>query len=64
MKGARSFHNNIYITGALTVTASFACNSSVLGPYAALAVHRRQPLEIFTVVSTLNVMTGPIVFIG
>ncbi|KAJ6528143.1 hypothetical protein B0H19DRAFT_1274946 [Mycena capillaripes] len=56
--------NNICITGALTVTASFACNLSVLGPSAALAAHRRQPLEMFTVVSTLNLMTGTLEFIG
>ncbi|KAJ7635711.1 P-loop containing nucleoside triphosphate hydrolase protein [Mycena polygramma] len=67
MKGAQSFYNNICITGALTVTAGLACNLSVLGPYAALAAHGHQPLDpnrMFTIVATLNLMTGPLESIG
>ncbi|KAJ7107813.1 P-loop containing nucleoside triphosphate hydrolase protein [Mycena epipterygia] len=67
MRGAQSFYNNICITGALTVTAGLACNLSVLGPYAALAAHGHQPLDpnrMFTIVATLNLMTGPLELIG
>ncbi|KAJ7618244.1 P-loop containing nucleoside triphosphate hydrolase protein [Mycena polygramma] len=67
MKGAQSFYNNICVTGALTVTAGLACNLSVLGPYAALAAHGHQPLDpnrMFTIMATLNLMTGPLESIG
>ncbi|KAJ6558333.1 P-loop containing nucleoside triphosphate hydrolase protein [Mycena capillaripes] len=67
MRGAQSFYNNICITGALTVTAGLACNLSVLGPYAALTAHGHQPLDpnrMFTIVATLNLMTGPLESIG
>jgi hypothetical protein len=54
--------------GALTVTAATACNLSVLGPYAALAAHHGRgaldPERMFTIVATLNLMTGPLDLIG
>ncbi|KAJ7433880.1 P-loop containing nucleoside triphosphate hydrolase protein [Mycena galericulata] len=67
MRGAQSFYNNICITGALTTSAALACNLSVLGPYAALAAHGHQPLDpnrMFTILATLNLMTGPLELIG
>ncbi|KAJ7664453.1 P-loop containing nucleoside triphosphate hydrolase protein [Mycena polygramma] len=67
MTGARSFYNNISVTGSLTATSSVAITLSVLGPYAALAVRGQGPLDptrLFTIVTTINLMASPLTLLG
>jgi len=67
MNAARSFYNNIFITGALTSSSWAACTLVVLGPYAALAGHGHGPLDptrLFTIVATVNLLSPPLTLLG
>ncbi|KAJ6594611.1 P-loop containing nucleoside triphosphate hydrolase protein [Mycena capillaripes] len=67
MDGARSFYNNIAITGALASSSWTACVLSVLGPYSALAVRGHaalDPTRLFTIVATVNLLSAPLKLLG
>ncbi|KAJ7065430.1 P-loop containing nucleoside triphosphate hydrolase protein [Mycena amicta] len=69
MQGARSFYNNISITGAFTSSSWAACTLSVLGPYAGLAAHGHghgslDPGRLFTIVAIVNLVAPPLTLLG
>ncbi|KAH9920611.1 P-loop containing nucleoside triphosphate hydrolase protein [Fomitopsis serialis] len=68
MDEARKFYNGIALSAALANTAGTLCILSVLGPYVLLAARNgRAPLDVnrlFTIVTTLNLVSQPLSFLG